>query len=83
MRSTIAYELSGCRFQMTKSASLPGSSEPILSSIAIALAALIVTVLSAWISLRPVRSSLPASQFIRVEISELSECSDVTTPANP
>ena len=57
---------SGLPFQMTKSPSFPGSSEPTRSSMAIAFAAWSVTVDRACSSVSPVRSSLPASQFMRL-----------------
>ena len=73
---------SGSPLQITKSPSLPGSSEPTRSSIAIARADPMVTVDSACSGVSPVRNSLPASQFIRLAIWLLSECSEVTTPAS-
>ena len=75
-------ESKGEPLQITKSASLPASSEPTRLSMAMAFADWLVTVDRAWISLRPERSSFPASQFMRVEISLSSECSEVTTPAS-
>lgn len=73
---------SGLPFQITKSASFPGSSEPTRLSMAMAFADWLVTVERASISFTPERRSLPASQFMRVEISASSECSEVTTPAS-